>query len=94
VLAVMDDAILEYKALITANDCSDDCELHAHTRATYEADMKQLELARAAVAELIQALSECVIDMEATEEFYGKHPRAQDVIAKAKAALANVGAQP
>jgi hypothetical protein len=47
-----------------------------------------------AVAELIEALSECVADMQATEEFYGKHPRAQEVLARATAALAAIGAQP
>lgn len=44
-----------------------------------------------AVAELIEALSACVADMEVTETFYGKHEQAQEVLAKAKSALARIG---
>lgn len=41
----------------------------------------------AAAPELYEALVACVADMETTEDFYGKHPAAQDVIANARAAL-------
>lgn len=42
----------------------------------------------AAAPELLEALIECVVDMGATESFYGEHPRAQEVLVKARAAIA------
>jgi hypothetical protein len=42
----------------------------------------------ASAPDLLSALIECVSDMQATEDHYGEHPRAQEVMALARAAIA------
>jgi hypothetical protein len=42
----------------------------------------------AAAPDLLAALVECVVDMQATEDFYGPHTKAQEVMAAARAAIA------
>ena len=43
--------------------------------------------AQARAERLAEALRECVKDMQRTEDYYGEHPEAQEVISKARAAL-------
>lgn len=42
------------------------------------------------VVEVIEALKECVGDMELTEAHYGQHDGSQDALARARAAIANM----
>ncbi len=42
------------------------------------------------VVEVIEALKECVGDMELTEAHYGQHDGSEDALARARAALANL----
>lgn len=52
---------------------------------------RELDASGEMVKALIDALSECVIDMMQTESYYGNHPRAQEVIKNARAVLARIG---
>lgn len=46
---------------------------------------------KARAERLAYALRECVKDMQRTEDYYGEHPEAQEVISKARAALRDHG---
>ena len=79
----------ERQASLGVGDGSGQLIVHGKYDSIKECQRKLLagEAAERRVRELEAALSSCIADMESTEEFYGPHPIAQQVIADAKTAL-------